>query len=237
MTDWILFDCMETLIDMVQIPTPADYAAWAFEKSEAESLWTDFDAFYRDYQMAAFLIEGELPAFKEYEMKERYARALEISGKNCDAANLVRNLDETFWGRYAKQCYVKRQVLETVSFLSQTYRMGVVSNFKVKSGVRALLAQTGLMEYFEFTVNSCEVGWKKPHDYIYHRARELSVVDFERIVFIGDDLLNDYVKPRELGCRAILYDPSNRHLDIASRIEGFEELKIPGRLEGEGDGK
>ncbi len=224
MKNWILFDCMETLIDMTDLPKPQDYARWAYEGSEAENMWKGFDEFYRDYKEACSQIEKELPLFREYEMKERYARLLSSKSKGGQLDALVKNMDDVFWERYSAKCYANDSVLEAVHALSKNHLMGVVSNFKIRSGVRSILQKAGLLSYFEFTVNSCEIGWKKPHDNIYHAAKELAGVEFESIVFIGDDYDNDYAKPEALGCRAVLYDPWGSHPQVNKRIGDFREL-------------
>jgi putative hydrolase of the HAD superfamily len=234
MKKWILFDCMETLIDMTNLPKSEDYALWAFEGSKAEALWTDFQDFYSDYRAAKIDIEKELPRFKEYEMNERYRRILGSKVKGKELEKIVANMDEVFWNRYSSECYAKESVVEAVSVLSKEYYLGVVSNFKIRSGVRALLKKTGLLEHFEFTVNSCEIGWKKPHDQIYYAARELAGVDFDRIVFIGDDYANDYEKPKALGCRTLLYDPFGLHTKATYRIKDFNELLTSDIIVGEG---
>ena len=200
MKKWILFDCMETLIDMKTLPKPEDYARWAFEGSEAENMWKGFNEFYWDYKEACEELEKELPRFREYEMKERYARVLSAKANVSQIDELVKNMDEVFWKKYSGKCYANDSVLEAVEALSKKYPMGVVSNFKIRSGVRSILKNAGLLAYFEFTVNSCEIGWKKPHDNIYNAAKELAGVDFGNIVFIGDDYDNDYAKPEALGC-------------------------------------
>ncbi len=215
---------METLIDMTDLPLPEDYARWAYEGSQAESLWTGFDEFYTDYRAACVEIEKELPRFREYEMKERYARILSAKANGSRLDELVKNMDQVFWKKYSGKCYANDSVLEAVEALSKNHRMGVVSNFKIRSGVRSILENAGLLGYFEFTVNSCEIGWKKPHENIYRAAKELAGVDYGRIVFIGDDYGNDYAKPEALGCKTVLYDPSGAHPQAQRRISDFKEL-------------
>ncbi|HKL11208.1 MAG TPA: HAD family hydrolase [Clostridia bacterium] len=224
MEKWILFDCMETLIDMTDLPKAQDYALWAYEGSEAENLWAGFNEFYTDYRAACVEIEKELPRFREYEMKERYARILSAKANKSQLDDLVKNMDDVFWERYSGKCYARESVLEAVDALSKKHPMGVVSNFKIRSGVRSILENAGLLGYFEFTVNSCEIGWKKPHDNIYNAAKELAGVDFGSIVFIGDDYGNDYEKPEALGCKTVLYDPSGCHPEALSSIRDFKEL-------------
>lgn len=230
MTEWILFDCMETLVDLFHLPTASDYARWAYQGSGAETVWPEFEAFHRDYRKACRQIEARLPVHREYEMKERYEEALLSAGVAENREALVRAMDETFWKRYSGECYVRASVAETVKTLSEQYRLGVVSNFKVRSGVRALLREAGLIGYFKFTINSCELGWKKPHDRIYREAADLAGVEFQHMVFVGDDVVNDYEKPLALGFKSILYDPEDRNRKVPRRVVDFSELALPGIL-------
>ena len=42
---YIFFDCMETLVDLHELPSSSDYARWAFQGSGVEGYWRDFEDF------------------------------------------------------------------------------------------------------------------------------------------------------------------------------------------------
>ena len=59
-------------------------------------------------------------------------------------------------------------------------------------------------------------------------------VDFNCIVFIGDDYANDYKKPKDLGCQALLYDPFDSNIENVNKIKDFNELLTSKFIWGEG---
>jgi putative hydrolase of the HAD superfamily len=70
---------------------------------------------------------------------------------------------------------------------------------------------------------SSEVGWRKParqfFDTVCHSVGEPA----EKILFLGDDLVNDYEGARAAGMRALLFDPRGLH-PKAQGIGAFSEL-------------
>ncbi len=84
-------------------------------------------------------------------------------------------------------------------------RTGLCSNyFGLPEAARANLYRMGLLEYFDQTVFSCEVGWRKPDPAIYQAiCRKLAVRPGE-CLFVGDRLLEDVRGPQQLGMRAAL---------------------------------
>ena len=84
-------------------------------------------------------------------------------------------------------------------------RTGLCSNyFGLPEAARANLYRMGLLDLFDQTVFSCEVGWRKPDPAIYQAiCRKLAVRPGE-CLFIGDRLLEDVRGPQQLGMRAAL---------------------------------
>jgi FMN phosphatase YigB (HAD superfamily) len=50
-------------------------------------------------------------------------------------------------------------------------------------------------------------------------------------LFVGDDFVNDYLAPLELGMRPVYLDRFDKHPELESRIKSFYELQ---RFLGEG---
>ena len=102
--------------------------------------------------------------------------------------------------------------------------MGVVSNFMIMGGIEEMLEMHGIREYFEFVVTSVEEGWRKPHPAIYSKALEYAGVTPEEVIFVGDDFLNDYTTPFELGMTPYFLDRYGRKTGLENRITSFHEL-------------
>ena len=102
--------------------------------------------------------------------------------------------------------------------------MGVVSNFRVMGGIEELLEMLDIRKYFSFVVTSISLGIRKPHLDIYNEAVKLSGTTADRIVFVGDDYINDYMTPAFIGMKAVFYDRYGRHPEADPRFDDFSEL-------------
>lgn len=231
---YIFFDCMETLIDLHKLPRMRDYAAWAYEGSGLEGLWAGLDEFFRYYLLSKQELTSQLPEHAEYEMRGRFLHLVQLSlpklpqeAVELTAGTLYRN----YWRNYIAGSYVKDDVMEMLPRLKEHYKMGVVSNFMVVGGIECLLEMHGIRKYFDFVVTSVAEGWKKPHRLIYEKAIELAGVAPEEALFVGDDFVNDYLAPLELGMRPVYLDRFDKHPELESRVKSFYELQ---RFLGEG---
>ncbi|NLI91688.1 MAG: HAD family hydrolase [Peptococcaceae bacterium] len=230
----LLFDCMETLIDMVEIPGEKEYALWAFEGSGVENCWQGQNHFREHYQATRKKLRETPPFDKEYSIYERFKMIVEITqGKDKDkkTEEIVTKLVSNYWAKYKAKCFVKNEVRDTLDKLSKQHDLGVVSNFIVEQGVEELLAEFGLQKYFRFVVTSVSQGWRKPHPLIYQAALSAAqAAASNHVIFIGDDYINDYITPRKLGMGSLLYDPTQKYLQINDRITSF--IEIPEKILG-----
>lgn len=225
--EYIFFDCMETLVDLHQLPTPRDYALWAYSGSGTEDLWEDFDEFFRYYWLSKKELASRLPDHAEYEMRERFLYLIRSSLPDLPEVFIESTADKlcvNYWRNYKAVCYVRDDVRRALEQLSNLYKMGVVSNFMVMDGIEELLKSNGIDHYFSFVVTSVSAGWRKPHPDIYSRALQLSGVQPDSILFVGDDFINDYTVPVSLGMKAVHLDRFKRRPEMPDRIGDFDEL-------------
>jgi putative hydrolase of the HAD superfamily len=224
---YIFFDCMETLIDLHKLPAAEDYAMWAYKSSGAESLWQDFDSFFSYYTAARQELCASLPPHTESELRGQFFKILQISAPQLDQSRCEHVADmlyRNYWRNYKAGCYVKEEVKSALKHLSTSCRMGVVSNFRVMGGIEELLEMLDIRKYFSFVVTSISLGIRKPHLDIYNEAVKLSGTTADRIVFVGDDYINDYMTPAFIGMKAVFYDRYGRHPEADPRFDDFSEL-------------
>ena len=225
---------METLVDLHVLPTSREYAAWAFEGSGAEELWDDFDTFHRYYILSKKELASQLPEYADYEMKLRFLQLIKLSLPKLDYERMeatAERLRDNYWKNYKSVCYLRQDVRLALPKLGKLIKMGVVSNFMVMGGIQELLELTGIRDRFGFVVTSVEEGVIKPHPAIYGRALQLAGVKPEQVIFVGDDYINDYVKPAELGMYTVCLDRSGKHADLERRVGDFNELEeLIGRI-------
>ena len=101
------------------------------------------------------------------------------------------------------------------------YRLAVVSN--ADGRVRALLETAGLAEYFEFVVDSSEVGVEKPDPRIFHAATGRLELPPSACAYVGDIYEIDILGARAAGLEAILIGNGEAPDGIA-RISTLSEL-------------
>jgi putative hydrolase of the HAD superfamily len=91
--------------------------------------------------------------------------------------------------------------------LARRYTLGIISDtiHTTGRGVRQLLYQQGLLQYFRLFLFSDEVGESKPSPRIFRRASLELGLPPNMIAHIGDREANDIAGPLALGMRAILY--------------------------------
>ena len=95
------------------------------------------------------------------------------------------------------------------------WRVGLASNFDARlHGVAAGLRELAPVDAI---VVSSEVGWRKPAGQFFREAGRLAGIEQEKIVFVGDDPVNDYHGARAAGLTAVLYDPEGACADGATR--------------------
>jgi putative hydrolase of the HAD superfamily len=224
----IFFDCMETLIDMYELPGEREYALWAYVGSGVEEYWEDQAEFIADYRIIRQYLRAKLPPNKEYDIHYRYKLVVEKKigqRKEQETKEIVDKLIFNYWNNYKARCYVSPEVADTLSFLAQKkYKMAVVSNFLVQGGIQELLSLHGLDKYIQSSVTSVDVGWRKPHSYIYEAALLELGVEADKVIFIGDDYQNDYLAPQKMGFKTLFYDPQDAYPHI-NRFITFEELR------------
>ena len=98
-------------------------------------------------------------------------------------------------------------VNNTLQLLSEEYVLGIISDTIHTNGrgLRQLLQQQGILQYFSYFVFSDEVGMSKPSTAIFQQAALGLELPPRQIVHIGDRESNDVVGPLAVGMRAILF--------------------------------
>lgn len=223
---YMFFDCMETIVDLHELPSKSDYAFWAFSGSGAEHYWTSFDAFYKKYETAANEIDSSLCLHQDYEMVQRLERVVEQTDtiSRSRKNQVTGSLYDRYWKTYKSKCYIKEENRQTLVRLSKKYKLAVVSNFKVKDGIEELLNINGVFGLFDFVVTSVRCGWRKPDSRIYEFAVEKAGCRPEQILFFGDDYEYDYIVPRRMGMKAIWLDKKGAATSGIDKVTDFGQL-------------
>ena len=71
---------------------------------------------------------------------------------------------------------------------------------------------------------SAEVGWRKPAAQFFAAMCGNLHTSADKILYIGDDLVNDYEGAAAAGVSVLLYDPHGRHKTGIPRLERLGDL-------------
>ena len=96
---------------------------------------------------------------------------------------------------------------QAIATLARSYTLGIISDtiHTHGRGLRHLLAQQGLLDYFSHFIFSDEVGASKPSTQVFRHAMNSLELGASQIAHIGDRESNDVAGPLSVGMRAVLF--------------------------------
>ena len=100
-------------------------------------------------------------------------------------------------------------------------KIGLISNTGRTPGkvLRPVLKTLGILEFFDTTLFSNEVGWLKPHPEIFLKASQDLGVPMNEILHVGDDKITDEEGARTAGMHTLL-------IETPSDLKKVRELVI-----------
>ncbi|WP_420645779.1 HAD family hydrolase [Candidatus Leptofilum sp.] len=110
---------------------------------------------------------------------------------------------------------------DTLSVLAtlknQRYKIGLITNAMQPMWMRDIeLRAYGILEYLDARLTSGDVGFMKPHPFIYWQALELLEVSPEAAVFVGDRPANDIAGANDAGLTSVLISPPHLNRDLGN---------------------
>ena len=108
-----------------------------------------------------------------------------------------------------------------IKLYERGYYLGIISNNSIRN-VEYILKREGIKKYFKKVVISEEVKERKPNLKVYMKAfEEIPKEEYNKIVFVSDELLEDLLGVKVLGVKTIWFKQ-----DIDSRWKKKEEVLI-----------
>lgn len=224
--DWIIFDCFNTLIDdfdnngdesgLCSLP------ALAVEMGLFEGKRDFLSAYYA--VRAASVEDGH-----EVLLTDRLIQTLRKSTAlgNQDIASKVATLMERWSQEYPAILRPTPGVHEMLNRWRGRKRLGVVSNFYVPELPAQYLQGFGLLEGFDFVLDSAAFGFKKPDPRIFHQALSLAGLspgEASKVLFIGDRLELDVYPSKASGMQTLHFNRSRSRPGIAPSPAGVAAI-------------
>jgi putative hydrolase of the HAD superfamily len=209
----VVFDAVGTLI----YPEPAVAAVYA-EIGRKHGCAAD-PSLIRERFAAAFRRQDVIDqqnGLRTSEERERERWRAIVSEVLFDADDPGSCFEELFTHFSKPQNW--RVLTEAMSILGHLQEHGLklylASNFD--SRLRLIASELPGLAAIGHLVISSEIGWRKPAPAFFAAVRETLSEAPDRILFVGDDLVNDYQAAELAGMRAVLLDPNGKRPGIRS---------------------
>jgi len=172
----------------------------------AEQIPVENDAFRDAYSNAAKeLLQAAHREGRETHNRFWISSALERLGCRLlpDDRRVARAV-EAYFSAFYPHCRLLPGAREILGELAGRYRLGLLTNFTHGPAARKILDGLGLPPFFRVILISGELGYRKPHPYVFGRLLKELGVRADQAVFIGDDLKADVLGARRAGIRAVM---------------------------------
>lgn len=153
-----------------------------------------------------------LTSDRTFSRRERFERLLDLYG--VEREGLAQRLSQTYDSacRLAMRGYVRDGVLLSINHLIRSgIKVGVVAN-----GTPAIQRQTiktlGLEQYLDFTVIGGIEGYNKPDPRLFQRAMQLTGVEAENMVHVGDGPITDVLGASRAGITPVWLNIGERQM-------------------------
>lgn len=220
MIEVVLFDVFGTLIEYQADRRRLGYPT-THELARHSGVDLTYDEFVATWDAASRALEERTAAsHEEFSMMDAaraFADAVSTPLSDAQCADLASSF-MTEWRRHLSPVPGAADMLGR---LTESYRLGIVSNTHDPGMVHELVESMGRTDAFEVIVVSVTHGWRKPHPSIYRAAlHELDRATADGVAFVGDSLEADYLGPHAAGMTPFLIDPAARHGVLASHRLG-----------------
>ena len=213
-----------------------DHTLWDFERNSALTYEQLFNEFEVDVPLEGFLqhyVPLNLQFWKIYregritKEKLRYDRLkavfdrmqIQISDAQIDY------LSHAYIENLSTHTHLIPHCLETLQYLSKSYRMHIITNGFKEVQARKL-KNSGIRHFFSEVIDADRAGVKKPDPRIFKMALEVVGIRPEAGVMIGDNFEADIQGARAIGLQALHFnihdEPAHRECPM---IANLQEIK------------
>lgn len=222
----VVFDWAWTLVDLGDEDDRRPFLRMFDFLREKQVVLPDFDDCYQVYRDLFYkLIKNSRETHREacFEQVLNYLLlrySIDLNGKTS-----VREL----LTRYYKEVYSCRKVypdvIQTLDGLQALgVRLGIISNTTNPGFMKDYeRKQLGLDRYFEFSIYSSEVPYRKPHPSIFELAIKRLGLDVKQILYVGDQLEIDVGGAQGVGMHAAWIN--RRNLESAGGLYPEHEIQ------------
>jgi putative hydrolase of the HAD superfamily len=104
------------------------------------------------------------------------------------------------------------------------YTLALASNYDAR--LRQVMAGTPILRTIRHIIISSEIGWRKPAPPFFARVCADLALPATQVLYVGDDMDNDYNAAVAAGLRAALFDPQKWAPEHVVKIGRFGDLLL-----------
>ncbi len=132
--------------------------------------------------------------------------ALEVLGYNIPPRDpRISAAVEAYFSAFFDHCRIIPGTREMLDAVKGSYRLGLLSNFTHAPAAKGLIRYMGLAPYFEVALISGDLGYRKPHPFVFSRLIEQLGVDKTQTVYVGDDPEPDITGANQAGIHPVWF--------------------------------
>lgn len=198
----VLFDWAYTLVDLVNEEDRTALQGVYDHLKEQGFVLPGFQQWYDTYHRLFFgMIKISRPTHREARFDHVLNYLLMESKIHLNGKVRIEDLLKIYYDQIYSYRKVYPEMIETLVVLQEAgVRMGIISNTTnpgfMKDYEQSLL---GLDPYFEFSIYSSEVPYRKPHPSIFQLALVRLNLNPSEVLFVGDNLKADVVGAQSVG--------------------------------------
>lgn len=147
-----------------------------------------------------------------------------ISYSNEDIQNMIM-----LYRNHKPKVKLSKDVRKILIFLlKKSYRLGIITD-GFKEAQRKKIQALQLEKYFEKIIITDELGenreYWKPHEKSYILMKEYFNVEFNEMIYIGDNILKDFIAPMKLGMLPIqIINKKNVYQEKSAKITKVKSI-------------
>ncbi len=198
------FDLFNTLI-LADSQALIDAMSRLTQSLMKSGLTLELDAFKKAHRDAALrFIKETRQHGKETHNRFWISAALQTQGHKVPPDDpIVTDAVEAYFSAFPEHIRLIPGTSEMLGTLKRRYRLGLLSNFTHAPAAKAIIDSVGLTPFFDVLIISGELGYCKPHPFVFRRLVEQLGVKKGEILFIGDDPVPDIAGALQAGLQPV----------------------------------
>jgi len=168
-----------------------------------EGLPVEEEAFGKAYVEAAVrFIKAAHKDGRETHNRFWVAEALETLGHSLSPEDpRIAKAVDAYFSAFYPNCNLIPGTKELLGELAEHYPLGMITD---GPAARKIIALLEINPFFQHVLVSGELGYRKPHPYLFERLVGALGVPADEILFVGDDLEADVQGARDAGLQPVL---------------------------------